>query len=341
METRSLRHVPAWVERSIHDQLTAVRRAPEGGRAQTVNAAAYRIGRLVRAARWSEARAVQALAEAVRGQTRPLPGREAQRAIERGLRDGQRDPVEVRETRGGSMAVRRLTFESAARPHIEPRPDRQHPPHEDIDEMLSSRRSVPVTEDEQVSAYLRSRGIDPERIAEAGIARALVTDELPRWAWSPEGPWTDSHHRILVPLYDHQGVMRSVIARRAEQRANDPLKSTSPAKCSRTGLVMACPYALRMLGGRARPHRVAVVEGEVDLLAAVAAISDADEDAPAVLGMFGGGWSAEVAARIPDGATVIVATDHDAAGERYATEIARSIVPPGRVRLVRWEVARG
>ena len=68
------------------------------------------------------------------------------------------------------------------------------------------------------------------------------------------------------------------------------------------------------------------------------------EDGPAwasaVLGVWSGAWPADgageaLAARLPRGARVILATDDDDAGERYADAIARTLTPRG-VDLRRW-----
>jgi len=46
-----------------------------------------------------------------------------------------------------------------------------------------------------------------------------------------------------------------------------------------------------------------------------------------------GSWSAAIAARIPNGSHVVIATDNDAAGDKYAEIIAASL--SGRVYLER------
>ena len=45
----------------------------------------------------------------------------------------------------------------------------------------------------------------------------------------------------------------------------------------------------------------------------------------AMLGMVEGAWSAEIAARIPKDARVIVATHHDKNGDGYAAKIAATL----------------
>jgi hypothetical protein len=97
------------------------------------------------------------------------------------------------------------------------------------------------------------------------------------------------------------------------------------------------PVARSVLAGRVdglpTPISVVVVEGEPDFLTWATRYSDGDADAPIVFGVVCGAWSGELAARIPDGARVVVRTHQDPSGERYAAEIARTLL--GRCRVVR------
>ena len=97
---------------------------------------------------------------------------------------------------------------------------------------------------------------------------------------------------------------------------------------------LACGLLAGDSGARAHVERVSrsterpavvVVEGLPAFLAWCADASDADEDAPAVLGILSGSWTAEHAARIPDGARIVIDTDHgdkNGDGDRYAARIA-------------------
>ena len=61
-------------------------------------------------------------------------------------------------------------------------------------------------------------------------------------------------------------------------------------------------------------------------------------EAPAVLGVTAGGWTEEIAKRIPAGARVILATDQDKAGEKYARSIAATLQG---YDLRRWKPPQG
>jgi hypothetical protein len=75
------------------------------------------------------------------------------------------------------------------------------------------------------------------------------------------------------------------------------------------------------------PLRVVVVEGEPDFLTWATRFSDADEDVPVVLGVLSGGWSNDMAMRIPDDARVVIRTHHDPAGDAYADVVRESLGP--------------
>lgn len=103
------------------------------------------------------------------------------------------------------------------------------------------------------------------------------------------------------------------------------------------GLVMADPMGLALLRGQREDEgiqwdgRVIIVEGEPDLWA-VATSSSRIQRHPegsgstfAAFAVEAGSWSTELAARIPDQARILVWTDLDDAGERYAAAVNASL----------------
>jgi hypothetical protein len=214
--------------------------------------------------------------------------------------------------------------------------ERNYPPRDEIETLWDA--AGHVIDDSEASAYLEGRGICPERATDGGLVRVLARGaELPRWARFRGGrsearPWSELGFRLVLPVYDPFGEMRAVRAWRIGGDASDP-KRVPPAGYKATGLVLACPLARLMLEVGALPSwwpereplRVLITEGEPDFLTWAARFSDADATAPAVLGVVSGSWSAELAGRVPDGARVIVRTHRDAAGDRYAREVAESL----------------
>jgi DNA primase len=178
--------------------------------------------------------------------------------------------------------------------------------------------ALAVHTDSRISEFLNYRGIDSRATWERDLAVGLPWAELPEWAQFGERSWAHSMHRLIVPLRDAAGVTRSVLARSVEKQ---PLvKSVAPRGYARSGLVMANQCALMMLRNKAKPNIVVVREGELDFVHE--ALLD---DTVAVLGIVSGSWTSEIASRIPVGAHVVVATDADAAGDKYADAIMASL----------------
>ena len=190
-------------------------------------------------------------------------------------------------------------------------------------------RCGPVDADPDVADYLCVRGLDPVAVAARDLARALPTDgPSPGWARCRGQTWAESGHRLLTPAYDASGALRAVRATRV--RDGEGPKRLTPGGTSTSGLVLACPAARLLLSGQGSASRIAITEGETDFLTACLAWPDL-----AVFGIWSGAWTADLAARIPDGAAVLVATDHDPAGDAYAGQITRSLAGRCDVRRFR------
>ena len=139
-------------------------------------------------------------------------------------------------------------------------------------------RCVPIPEDDEIYAWLRDeRRLDPDAVFRAHLARVLPADLDPTPAWAGFArsgrAWTKVGHRLLVPLYDAEGRMRSVIARRVTAGGKRAPKGVSPSGHARGALVMACALGLAMLESGEVPStlgpapRLVLAEGEMDFLA--------------------------------------------------------------------------
>lgn len=215
-------------------------------------------------------------------------------------------------------------------------------------------RCATVTADAEASAWLRSRELDPGEVAARDLARALpVAGTLPRWA-RYRGPgcddgasWRDApqRFRIVVPMFGAGGSLESLHVRAlapTDPKGRD--KAAAPAGFQVRGLVFADALARSMLGGAplgdgspaaelVKRAGLVVAEGEPDFLTWATRWSETAEAAPAVLGIVAGSWSAELAARVPDGARVALWTDPDRDGDRYAEAIRTTLA--GRCAIVR------
>ena len=228
----------------------------------------------------------------------------------------------------GAPASPQVRLPAPLRPSVPPAPRR--PPAEEVATVWGA--AAPVTEDTEVSGWLRGRGLDPAAVDDLGLARALRSSRLPRWAHGPGGPWTESGHRLLLPLFDAHGRMASLRAR-AVVSVEGRLKGLAPSGCQVAGLVLACPLGRRLLAGDARAAELVrdvglvVAEGEPDTLtwATRWGVDAGLERAPAVVGLTAGSWTDELAARVPDGTRVGLRVHHDDAGDKYAALVVATL----------------
>jgi CHC2 zinc finger len=217
-------------------------------------------------------------------------------------------------------------------------PPREYPPIAEVRELWDS--AVSVEADPDAWEWLRSRGVDPRRVFESGVARVLpLGTKVPPWARYGAANWVATGHRLLIPVLDAAGTLRSVRACRIEEprdcevpegleleavrrlQAERPSvpKRLPPAGCKASGLVMANRLALLMLRGHACPVRLVVVEGEPDFF------THATHSEDAVLGIVSGSWSDDFARAVPTGTRVFIRTHNDAAGDRYAATITDTL----------------
>lgn len=218
-----------------------------------------------------------------------------------------------------------------------PAPAPEFPPEAEVRLLWSA--CIPVTEDAEVAGLLRSRRIDPIAVATLGAAAALDPrthqSSVPRWArfkgrLERSAPWTSTGHRLIVPVFDHEGAMRSVRAWLVTG-ADGVAKRVPPAGYRASGLVVANARAQRWLRGDSSPSMIVVCEGEPDTLARTVAFPN-----ETIVGVGSGSWTDEFAARVPYGCQVVLMTHLDEAGDRYADAIADTV--KGRAQVTRWTI---
>jgi len=199
------------------------------------------------------------------------------------------------------------------------------------------------------------RGLDAERIAALDLARVLPGPAYPWPRWVPSlgmdrAAWL-AVYRLAAPVYDARGELAALRFRAVDRYPPDGLdvpppgcriedrngravlvahvrgedrelpKALAAVGCGHAaGLVLADPLGVALLrgeGGARWDGRVIIVEGETDLWAVATAQRGATGASYAAFGVEAGSWIAAHAARIPDGARVLVDTDADPAGDRY------------------------
>jgi len=232
------------------------------------------------------------------------------------------DEVEGRETRREAAPL-------PARPPVKAEPTKDYPPESEVLELLGA--CSRVNQDRGVWDWIIGRGFDPHDVAVRDLALALPPqfESLPPWARFRGRSWAETGHRLIVPLWDHRGALRSVRAGRVVD--GDSPKRLPPAGHRVSGLVMLDSMGREVFraGGwptwNPNPPRFVVVEGEPDFIAMASEVPLNCAPQYAVIGIYAGSWTDDVAAVLPSGSKVAVWTDNDAAGEKYASKIRESI----------------
>lgn len=252
------------------------------------------------------------------------------------LREGARiagawDVIADLDGREAAEAERRARPVPPPRRELEPEPARTFPPGAEVWDVWRNAR--PVTSDAEASELLRSRALEPATVEARDLARVLPPDaDVPGWARFRGRSWPSLGYRVIVPVYDASGAIRSVRAWLVSPShpVTETPKRITPAGHAVGGLVLADPLARAMLLTGAAPDEwpagapldVIVTEGEPDFLT----FATRPRAVGAVLGIAGSGsWAPEVADRIPDGSRVAIWTDHDARGEAFAEEVIATL----------------
>lgn len=166
---------------------------------------------------------------------------------------------------------------------------------------------------------LRDRGISPDLVTLRGQARGVGAEaQLILREHMPSAEIGD----IIAPVWGADGRIKAL---RLWCMA-DGLRKAMMGEWAQTGLggvVAANPLGVQLLKGKVADGftTLIIVEGEPDAM-----VCDQAWPSCAVWGVYAGGWTPELGERASEGAwRVVIRTDDDAAGERYAVEIARSL----------------
>lgn len=182
----------------------------------------------------------------------------------------------------------------------------------------------PVALDSDAGRYLSARGFDVARLPWLELVR-----EAPPYA-APLDWWPSAWLRrwpLMFPAYDAKGELVSLHGRAL---ANIEPKTRWPYRCSASGLLFADIMGVTFLRQCSRGasvdglDAVVVAEGATDTLK-LSEVVDGGECAFAVLGYVAGSKQAFAGIDWPVHAPCLVATDDDAAGDRYAAEVRRAL----------------
>lgn len=249
---------------------------------------------------------------------------------------------------------RRMTRPSpVARPVADPVPVRGLAPAVEVARLWEA--AGPVDRDRAAAAWLASRALSAAVAAELDLVRALGSvDELPRWASIGRMTWRDGW-RVLLPTWGPSGALVGLRARwclldppkppiggkeiGGKEIASGPAVYADPVgrwllergPRARAGDLAGGPFAWRWSGA------VVVCEGGPDWLTLATAEGRLAHGKPtsAILGLWAGGWTPEIGARLPPGCTVRLALHQDEAGRGYADRVRETIPAGCRLEVVR------
>jgi hypothetical protein len=216
-------------------------------------------------------------------------------------------------------------------PATRPEPEPQHPPQREVADLWGACRRVDFTGadpdplDLELSFWMScERQLFPPAVADLDLARILPAPSAhPFPAWLPS-PWWP-RYRLALPAWTAAGELGSLRLRSpgsAQPKERAPAAGPGSAK----GLTLADPVALALLRGEPDPRwagSVVIAEGCTDYL--TWAVRKWQGKRPAILGVWCGSWTADLAARIPSGTRVSIRTDNDPAGERMASTITKTL----------------
>lgn len=224
------------------------------------------------------------------------------------------------------QALGDLNLEGSSRPtRNRLRPSTDYPSLAEVQQLYGA--CGPLAGDEAALEWAKSRHLEGGQIDSLDLARVLPPGApLPRWAQFRGQPWSLSQHRLIFPLYDGMGSLRSVRARSLNPQAEPAAKAAAPKGYRVGGLFMACPGARALLSGRETgpADKLLVAEGGPDFLTRRLTMS-AD---CAVIGIFAGSVSGSFETALPVEVPIYLGTHWDEAGERYAAKIRASLPNP-------------
>jgi len=216
-------------------------------------------------------------------------------------------------------------------PPPEPPPSESWPPLNEVMAFYTAGR--PISEDAEVVAYLEDRYQDhAERLValldHLDLARVIPDTPAP-WARIFGKTWQQQGFRLMFPLVDATGQMRSMRVRRTTLGPSELPKALPPVGYGCRGLVLACDRAVALLRRdipAAWPegllHRVTLVEGETDWMTHL--ILRKTPTDPALIALYSGAWLPDHSAALPQGSILTIRTDNDEAGHRYAEGVVRA-----------------
>ena len=189
----------------------------------------------------------------------------------------------------------------------------------------------------EVLDYFRRRALEPAWLVgatpDADLARVIPAGiDLPKWAWGPDGAWSDTQHLIVFAAYNARGNIALIRARcidpacpnsrkelvpKKEENGAKIVPGTVPANSIGRLLLLAGPEAFAASLDRNGLELVVIVcEGSPDFwsLCSWAQFRAPSRMRVAIYANYSGAWTDGLAARLPMGCRVVVRNHSDEGG---------------------------
>ncbi len=217
-----------------------------------------------------------------------------------------------------------------------------------LDSVWAAALSLAVPSSRAARVWAERRGLDAQQLLERDLVRVLSPLQLcPSTCQIGGVPWNEAGYRLLLPVFDHLGEFAGVRARHVDgsDAALSPIGEAPqtgahelmPARAAATGLCFADETGRATLRGSAAPTEVWIGQNGPDFLTLTDLLGQAEHRA--VLGVFPGSWTPELAARLPAGARVVLATQASRTGDAHARRIAATLMD--RCAVFRLELPAG
>ena len=200
-----------------------------------------------------------------------------------------------------------------------------YPPEPEVRAVMRELFAVDKSPDLDALRWMTSRGLDVGLQAQAGLVMALSRGTpMPEWARIKGQPWDATGHRLIAPLCDVNGAMRSLHARQIEDRGPFMPKGTNPVGYELKGLVLACPRARMMLAKGEHVEKLVVTEGLPDWLSWFHYYRSRGQKA-GIIAIVAGAWTQALADKVPSGTRVQLDAHDDANGHKYMDAVAATL----------------
>lgn len=180
----------------------------------------------------------------------------------------------------------------------------RYPEASEVAALLRETFPLNAVPDDAVRRWMLANGYDLDLHARWGSVVALPESaSVPSWARLRGQAWPDLALRLLAPLCDAQGALRSFVA---QSVAPGRTGATNPAGHAHDGLIVACPTARRAMMTKQQTRRVVIVGSFRTWLRCIEGIRRRDETT-SVWGLLPQAWIGGLSAALAGADVTLIA----------------------------------